>query len=97
MIDGGCIRVDEHDKTYTTQTSLKNLPCETMFWGEFFFELFKVRVSSKSLTNLKTCIERARIKLLEEERRIVITKQITFTIQRVDKEQYVIVSISMKR
>lgn len=96
VIDSGNIHDDEHHITYTTTTSLKKLPCETMFWREFFFELFKVHVSTNSLSNLKETIERAKIKLFEEKK-IVITKQIYFTIQRVDKEQSILVSIIKKK
>jgi tRNA(Ile)-lysidine synthase TilS/MesJ len=104
MIDSACLqrecpKHDENDTiyTYTISTSLKSLPCETMFWREFFFQLFKVHVSIKSLTNLKIGIERAKMKLIEEERKIVLTKDISFKVQRDDKGQGVLVSITVKK
>lgn len=99
VIDSGNIQDDEHYITYTiVLTNLEKLPRETMFWREFFFELFKVHVSTNSLINLKISIERAKTKLLNiEERRIVITKQLCFKIQRVDKEQSILVTIIMKK
>lgn len=96
VIESGSIQDDEHHITYTNTTSLEKLPCESMFWREFFFELFKVHVSTNSLSNLKETIERAK-KNIFEERKIVISKHVMFTVQCVGKGQVVHISIVMKR